>query len=102
MYYTKNEFSDKVIVNGEIILSSVEEINARYNVDGRGYKPVDGTVVKGCDHLAAFVEAWLSRRYGITSKHLEDGETSIRAQYKGKVIGGIDFGSIYEEFEPNK
>lgn len=102
MYYTQNEFSDKVIVDGKVKPSTVDEINARYNVDGMGYKPVDGTVVKGCDHLAAFVEAWLSRRYGITSKHLEDGESSIREQYKGKVLGGIDFGKIYEEFPVNK
>lgn len=102
LYYTQNEFSDKVIVDGKVKPSTVEEINDKYNVDGMGYKPVDGTVVKGCDHLAAFVEAWLSRRYGITSKHLEDGENSIREQYRGKVIGGIDFGSIYEEFPVNK
>lgn len=102
LYYTQNEFSDKVMLDGKVTISSVDEINEKYNVDDKGYKPVDGTVVKGCDHLAAFVEAWLSRRYGITSKHLEDGETSIREQYRDKVIGGIDFGSIYAKFEPNK
>lgn len=98
LYYTQNEFSDKVVIDGKAVNKTIREINAYYNVDGYGYKPVDGSVIKGCDHLAAFVEAWLSRRYGITSKHLEEGERSIREQYKGRIIGGIDFGSIYEEF----
>lgn len=102
LYYTQNEFCDKVILDGKVHISSVKEINERYNIDGKEFKPVDGSVVKGCDNLAAFVEAWLSRRYGITSKHLEEGESSIREQYRGKVIGGIDFGSIYEEFDLNK
>ena len=49
---------------------SEEELNGKYNVDGHGYKAVDGRMLKGCDHLAAFVEAYLSTEYGITSKHL--------------------------------
>lgn len=98
LYYTMNEFNDKVMVDGEPLMTNVKEINARYNVNGRGYKPVDGTVLKCCDNLAAFVEAWLSRRYGISSPHLEEAEAGIRESYAGKVIGGIDFGSIYEKF----
>ena len=50
------------------------------------------------DNLSAFVEVWLSRRYGITSKHMEEGERAIREQYKNKIIGGIDFGRVYDEF----
>lgn len=98
IYYTQNEFADKVIIDGKQFITTVEEINACYNVDGNGYHPVDGSVLKGCDNLAAFVEAWLSRQYGITSKHLLEAEESIKLQYKDKIIGGIDFGRIYEEF----
>lgn len=98
IYYTQNEFADKVIIDGKQFITTVEEINACYNVDGKGYHPVDGSVLKGCDNLAAFVEAWLSRQYGITSKHLLEAEESIKLQYKDKIIGGIDFGRIYEEF----
>lgn len=98
LYFTCNEFKDKVTLDGQEVLTTTEEINARYNVDGQGYRPVDGSVLKACDNLAAFVEVWLSRRCGITSKHLEQGEEGLRAQYSGKVIGGIDFGSVYDEF----
>ncbi len=96
LYYTQNEFADRVKIDGKIIYTSVDEINRKYNQDG--CHAIDGSVLKGCDNLAAFVEVWLSRRYGITSKHMEDGERAIREQYKGKVIGGIDFGSVYDEF----
>ncbi len=98
LYYTQNEFATKVIVNGQALECTTEDINAQYNVDGCGYKAVDGKVLKGCDNLAAFVEVWLSRRYGITSKHLEDGERALREQYKDKILDGIDFGKIYAEF----
>ncbi len=96
LYYTQNEFADRVKINNKIIYTSVDEINRKYNQEG--CHAIDGSVLKGCDNLAAFVEVWLSRRYGISSKHMEDGERAIREQYKGKVIGGIDFGSVYDEF----
>lgn len=99
IYYTQNEFADKVIVDGKELITTPDEINEKYNDGTKGYHPIDGSVLKGCDNLAAFVEAWLSRRYGITSKHLEEAEISIKEQYKGKVIGGIDFGSVYAEFK---
>lgn len=98
IYYTQNEFDDKVLIDGRPEKTTAEKINELYNVEGKGYHPVDGSVLKGCDNLAAFVEAWLSRQYGITSKHLLEAEESIRKQYKGKSIGGIDFGHIYDEF----
>ena len=100
LYFTQNEFANKVIVGGKEVECTYEELNEKFNKDG--FKAVDGKMLKGCDNLAAFVEAWLSRRYGITSKHLEDAERGLREQYKDKVLGGIDFGSIYEAFPENK
>lgn len=96
IYYTQNEFADKVVINGEVTLTTSEKINTEYNTGG--YRPIDGSMLKGCDNLAAFVEAWLSRRYGITSKHLEEAEQALREQYAGKTVGGINFGDIYKEF----
>lgn len=96
IYYTQNEFADKVVINGEVTLTTPEKINTEYNTGS--YRPIDGSMLKGCDNLAAFVEAWLSRRYGITSKHLEEAEQALREQYAGKIVGGINFGDIYKEF----
>ncbi len=96
LYYTQDEFSNRVMVDGKIIEVTQEDINTKYNEPG--YRAVDGRILKACDNLAAFVEVWLSRRYGISSKHLEDGEAAIRKQYKNAVLGGIDFGRVYDEF----
>lgn len=96
LYYTQNEFSNRIILEGKIVQTTIEEINIKYNQ--KIYRAIDGSILKACDNLAAFAEVWLSRRYGITSKHMEDGERSIREQYKNKVIGGIDFGRVYDEF----
>ena len=100
LYFTQNEFADKVIVDGKEVECTFEDLNGKYNCNG--FKAVDGKMLKGCDNLAAFVEAWLSRRYGITSKHLEDAERGLREQYKDKTVGGIDFGTIYAAFPENK
>ena len=97
LYYTQNEFTNRVRLQGMVEQVSIEDLDAKYNYDG--CHAIDGTVLKACDNLAAFVEVWLSRRYGITSKHMTDGETGIRAMYKDKIIGGIDFGRVYDEFE---
>ena len=68
----------------------------KYNQDR--YSPVDGRVLKGCDHLAAFLEAWLSIQCGITSSHLAGVVEELPKTYEGKIIGGIDFGKIYAQF----
>ena len=100
LYYTQNEFTNRAKVNGKIVQTTIEEINQCYNE--QGYHAIDGQVLKACDNLAAFVEVWLSRRYGITSPPMEEGERSIRALYRNKVIGGIDFGRVYDEFPLNQ
>lgn len=100
LYYTQNEFSNRVRINGKTEQTTIEEINAKYNAPG--YHAIDGAVLKGCDNLAAFVEVWLSQRYGISSPRMEEGERAIRAQYKDKVIGGINFGRVYDEFPVKK
>lgn len=100
LYYTQNEFSNRVRINGKTEQTTIEEINAKYNK--QGYHAIDGAVLKGCDNLAAFVEVWLSQRYGISSPRMEEGERAIRAQYKDKVIGGINFGRVYDEFPIKK
>lgn len=97
-YFTQNEFTNRVILDGVPSKCSEEDLNGRYNVDGHGYKAVDGRMLKGCDHLAAFVEAYLSTECGITSKHLLNGMADLRERYKGKTVAGINFGAIYKEF----
>ncbi|MDD4320516.1 MAG: HD domain-containing protein [Acidaminococcaceae bacterium] len=93
--FTTNEFTNRVVLNQEI-RTLQEDIPDKYNKDQ--YNAVDGQLLKGCDHLAAFMEAWLSIEYGITSKHLECAVVQLREDYAGRIIAGIPFGEIYKQF----
>ncbi|MEG0831547.1 MAG: HD domain-containing protein [Acidaminococcaceae bacterium] len=97
LYFCENEFDNRIILDGRPQGCKADEINERYNEDK--YCAVDGAVLKGCDHLAAFMEAWLSIQYGITSKHLSEGVISLRAKYQDKSIAGIPFSKIFAQFE---
>lgn len=94
--FTMDEFRNKIKLDGkvQVLEGDIPEV---YNQDS--FSPVDGEVLKGCDHLAAFLEAWLSIQCGITSHHLAGVVKELPKQYAGKVIGGIDFGAIYEQFK---
>lgn len=93
--FTVHEFENRIWENGKIRLLE-RDIPEQYNKDE--YSPVDGRVLKGCDHLAAFLEAWLSIQCGTTSSHLAGVVEALPKAYQGKSIGGIDFGKIYEQF----
>ena len=96
-YFMDDEFENKIIKDGKIIKGlSNEEITARYNRDE--FSPLDGKIIKACDHLAAYIEATLSFKYGIKSLHLEEGQRRLQELYQGKVIAGIDFGEIFDYF----
>ena len=104
-YYTENEFANKCRLDGQMQIFTTEEDLAKFLLEHRGHvtKVVDGFILKGCDHLAAFVEAYLSAvEHGITSKHLRNGMEELSTMYRGKVVGGVDFGQIYAEFQRRK
>jgi putative hydrolase of HD superfamily len=99
-YFTENEFGNKCRFNGKVEnFATPEDLESFIKKhQGKVTKVVDGSILKGCDHLAAFVEAYLSIEHGITSIHLKNGVQELSTTYKGKIIGGVDFGSIYAEF----
>ena len=101
-YYTQNEFADKYMIGSEIsTFASEEALNTAIEAHrGEVHKVIDGEILKGCDHLAAFVEAFLSLEHGISLKHLTSAIRDLKAKYTGRVIGGVDFGSIYDQFKP--
>ncbi len=59
------------------------------DIDEPGFGERDGADLKACDLLAAYMEAFISRRYGVTSYTLSEGERSIRDRLvvKGAGIG---------------
>ncbi len=96
-YFTKDEFVNKVRVEDSIKKGiNFKEMNRKYNKNE--YYPLDGELIKACDKLAAFIEADLSIKHGITSKKLEEGRMDIYKKFKGKKISGIDFGYLFDYF----
>lgn len=95
-YFTADEFSSKITLCGEVKKTTSDNINLSYNSDE--YSAIDGEIIRGCDHLAACIETYFSHAYGISTHTIEDGNRSLYALYKNSVIGGVDFGSLFEYF----
>lgn len=116
LYFISDEFSDKIrvpkqdmllvspIVNrfenhmpGSPLKTTFEQINSYYNMPE--CSPVDGSLIRVADHIAAFLEADSSIRYGITSTHLQEGRNNLLKIYpKGKIISGINVAEFFAVF----
>jgi putative hydrolase of HD superfamily len=95
--YTENEFSDIVTLNGVVERVSSEEISRSYNRDE--FSPRDGGLIEAADHLAAFIEAYMAIKNGMTSEEFQEAKNSLRGRYKQSVVAGIKFGEIYADFD---
>ena len=95
IYYTSDEFSNRIQNEMGIIQKvSYDELNEKYNDEK--FQPIDGTLVRICDHLSALMEASISINHGITSEHLEVGlEATVNHYKKNQVINGIN---VYDFF----
>ena len=97
-YFTQDEFENKIKIDGNIINGvSFAELNNLYNKNE--FYPLDGRIIKACDKLTAFIEADISIKHGITSKHLEEGRKNIYEKFKDKNVSGIDFGRLFKYFK---
>ena len=99
MYLTSNEFENRIRTpDGSVEIVRFEELQERYN-EGH-FAPVDGKLVRAADHIAAFLEAWSSINYGITSNHLRDGKKNILSIYHaGRLVNGMDVHAFFREFD---
>lgn len=88
-YFTVNEFSSKILRDGKPAVISSDEINEKYNSDE--YSPLDGQIIRCCDHLSAYIEAFMSISYGVRSEQMVSGYNQLHETYKNKTVGGIDF-----------
>lgn len=97
-YFVEDEFANRIRIDGKRVDT---QITPEHNE--HCYDPLDGTVIKACDQLAAYVEAFLSIRHGIRSKHLTDG-LSIYRLYDGEkgIVSGVDFGAVFRHFNPRE
>ncbi|MDT8391254.1 MAG: HD domain-containing protein [Lentisphaeria bacterium] len=94
-YYTENEFSNRARVGGRLRVDiPFSEFQADFNVDA--LSPVDGEMIRVCDHLAAFMEATLSIRHGITSRALRTAQEKLYAHYAEKSVEGLPVGRLFQ------
>lgn len=95
-YYTEHEFSNKVVVDGVMHCDVPHDtMTAEYNHER--FMPMDGEIIRACDHLSAFVEVCLSIQHGIRSKHLLGGREELFKQYRERILGNVDFGRLYND-----
>lgn len=93
LYFTNDEFANRIISKGKVKEVSWDELNSAADKN----KPVDGKLVRLADHLAAFLEADSSIKHGITSAHLEGGRSNMIKHYSNeKMINGIDAGLLFK------
>lgn len=95
-FYTQDEFSSKVTIGGKMITVNSDEINEKYNSDE--FNPIDGEIIRGCDHLSAYLEAYLSVKCGISSEQMQEGYHNLFAMYENRVIGSVEFGQLFDYF----
>ena len=87
-YFTEDEFANKIIQDGQIKKVPSGSISAKYNEDQ--YFPLDGELIRACDHFAAYMEAYLSISHGVKSHYLEEGYQQLFRQYKNKTIADFN------------
>ncbi|MCQ2588823.1 MAG: HD domain-containing protein [Treponema sp.] len=94
IYYTSDEFTNRVVINGETKEVTWEDLNEKYN--SKEYMPVDGKLIRVCDHLSALLEADISIKHGITSSHLQIGRDGILKHYEeNQIVSGINVHKLY-------
>lgn len=101
MYFTEDEFSNRAQCDGVTVKDlTFDELGQNY--DAPQFKPVDGEIIRCCDHLAAFIEASLSIRHGISTKHLSEGVERLFNIYKDKapIADKLDFARVFHAFLP--
>ncbi len=96
-YYTKDEFSTKIIKDGKITHLTTEKVNESYNDDK--YNPIDGQIIRHCDIFGAYIETYFSHMTGVTSPILQLANKDTYKDYKNSSLGGIDFGKLFGYFK---
>lgn len=95
---TGSEFTATAWVDGNPVSVTREELAHQY--DSAAFDPKDGEMIKVCDHLAAFVEAYTAVRNGITSDQLQEAVWRIKRQYASVSLGdGLHIGALLADFD---
>jgi putative hydrolase of HD superfamily len=92
-----SEFYATVVEGGTARRVDSAELRERYNHDA--YDPKDGEMLKVCDMLAAFIEAYTALRNGISSDQLQQALWRMRAAYQHVSVEGLHIGALLADFD---
>jgi putative hydrolase of HD superfamily len=93
-----SEFIPVIRLNNETKEVTWEMLYEKYNQNK--YDPKDGEVLKVCDNIAAFIEAYTALKNGITSDHLQQAVWRIRNDYDQYSLGDrLHVGSLLADFD---
>ncbi|MEW5774558.1 MAG: HD domain-containing protein [Thermodesulfobacteriota bacterium] len=93
-----SEFETTVTDEGRVRRASFEEVQERYNHDRFDAK--DGTMLKICDSLAAFLEAYTAVRNGMASDQFQQAMWRIRKTYQNVSLGeDLHVGALLADFD---
>lgn len=95
-FFIQDEFTSKICIDGKLLKVSSNEINEKYNEDR--FSAIDGELIRGCDHLSAYLEAYMSIKYGINSEQIQQGYHNIFQNYENRTIASVDFGQLFDYF----
>ncbi len=92
------EFDSTIIRDSIVTKVTWDELQHSYNEDI--FDPKDGYLLKVCDNLAAFIEAYTATRNGITNEQLQHAQWKIRNLYqKQPFLEGFHIGALLADFD---
>lgn len=94
---TGSEFHDCIEQNGKVQRVTFDELQSVYN--DNSVNPKDGEMLKVCDELAAYIEAYTAVRNGISINELNQAMWRLRDKYRKISIGNIHIGALMSDFD---
>lgn len=93
-----SEFVDTIQQDGKIKEVSHEQLYSDFDQDV--FDPKGGKLLKICDSLAAFIEAYTAMRNGIVTEQLQQAVWRIRSDYQNVTVGKkMHIGSLLADFD---
>lgn len=92
-----SEFTNTIVRSGMAVDLPFGEMHTLYN--DNAHDPKDGELVKVCDNLAAFIEAYVAVRHGVASDQIHQALWRLRAENKDKELGSLHIGAVYADFD---
>ena len=96
---TGSEFHESIREPGGAArrVATFEDMQTKYNEDA--FDPKDGSLIKACDLLAAFIEAHSSIRNGMSSSALQEAVARMRTEFRKNPVYKLGFGTLLADFD---